>query len=161
MSKKDKIILLIAVILLGLILINATNIFSGLDSDDTSDSVFSAEIYKANLEKQLKTILSQIPGVGEVDIMITLEGEVMKEIAYNETTSTSATQTSESKDAILVKDANETTPYIVKEKYPEVIGVVVVAQGAENSTVKYYIIEAVKAALDIGSHKIVVIPKNQ
>lgn len=93
--------------------------------------------------------------------MITLEGEVMKEIAYNETTNASATQTSASKDAILVKDSNGTTPYIVKEKYPAVVGVVVVAQGADNATVKYYIIEAVKAALNIGSHKIVVIPKNQ
>lgn len=61
MSRKDKIILLIAVIVLGLVLINFSDLFASSRSEDTSDNVFSAEIYKNNLEKQLKTILSQVP----------------------------------------------------------------------------------------------------
>lgn len=160
MPKKDKIKICAALLLLGIVLLSLSGIFKSETPNNTASNAFSAEDYKTMLEQQMKNILSQISGIGEVEIMITLEGEAMKEIAYNESTNESATQTSASKDAILVKDDSGTTPYIVEEKYPSVVGVVVVAQGAENSTVKYYITEAVKAALNVGAHKIVVIPKN-
>ena len=128
----------------------------------------SAESYKNSLQAEMKKTLSQVVGVGDVEVMITLEGEVSKEIAYNETKSGSASsdpasrvseQTTLSRDAVMVKSSDGTTPYTLEDKYPAVLGVVVVAEGAENSQTKYYIVNAVKTALDVPSHKIVVLPK--
>lgn len=170
-SAKDKIVIIAALILFGVLLVSISGIFtSGTSStDNTAPSAFNAAQYKDNLEKQLENTLSQVNGVGKVDVMITLEGEVNKEIAYNETTSGSSTkdtssriseQTTVSKDAIMIKDGSATTPYTVEDKYPSVVGVVIVAEGGNNSLTKSNIINAVKTALGVPSYKIVVLPKS-
>jgi len=169
-SAKDKIVIIAALILIGILLVSISGLFTSKASTNKSVSTeFNAANYKDNLELQLKNTLSLVSGVGKVDVMITLEGEVNKEIAYNETTSGSSSsdtstrsseQTTISKDAIMVKDGSATTPYTVEDKYPEVVGVIIVAEGGSNSQTKANIIDAVKTALGIPSYKIVVLPKS-
>lgn len=169
-SSKDKIIIIAALILFGVLLVSISGIFTDSEnSADTTSSTFNAATYKDNLELQLKKTLSQVDGVGNVDVMVTLEGEVSKEIAYNETKSGSVTnndssksseQTTVSKDAIMVKDGSATTPYTVEDKYPGIVGVIIVAEGGNDSQTKYNIINAVKTALGVPSYKIVVLPKS-
>ncbi len=166
MKKKDKVIISVCVIALFVLVC-----YSGISKSSvkqTENEKDSSMEYKTMLETQLKETLQNVKGVGEVSVMITLEAQVSQTPVFNENISESvsndssektSTQTSSSKDAVMVKDSSGTTPYTVSDKYPEIVGVIIVAQGAENVSVKSYIINAVKTSLGVSAHKIVVLPK--
>ena len=46
------------------------------------------------------------------------------------------------------------TPYILSETYPEITGVVVIAQGSGTGTVDLDILNAVQVLFDVPAHKI-------
>lgn len=113
-------------------------------------------------EDKLRDILSQIEGVGEVSVMITYDGSSEKALAY-ETKTDKRAETSngyggESTDEKAVMSGGE--PVVVKDIYPEVKGVVVIAGGAGSPAVKQAICEAVSTSLGIAVHKICVLPKS-
>lgn len=167
LNKNNKFALPAMVAALGIILILASNIiFSGSTKQtpkkETNEVMGSANEYKKDLEKTIKEGLSTVKGVGKVNVVITLSGETSKEIAYNETTTKSTgaatEQSTVTKDAILIKDGNTSSPYTVEGSYPEVTGIMVVAQGANDPTIEYYITQSVKTLLNLPSHKIIVLP---
>ena len=90
--------------------------------------------YEEELEMRLEAILSQMEGVGAVDVMITLK-------ASAETRDRSFTYTSQN-------------------AYPEVEGVFVVSQGGDDSSVKLAITEAIQALFGIDVHKIKIVKMN-
>lgn len=90
--------------------------------------------YEEELELRLEEILSQMEGVGEVEVMITLK---------------SSTRT---------RDNSFT--YTTQNSYPEVEGVFVVSQGGDNSSVKLAITEAIQALFGIDVHKIKIVKMN-
>ncbi|MBO5325478.1 MAG: hypothetical protein J6A80_04520 [Lachnospiraceae bacterium] len=90
--------------------------------------------YEEELELRLEEILSQMEGVGEVEVMITLK---------------SSTRT---------RDNSFT--YTAQNTYPEVEGVFVVTQGGDNSSVKLAITEAIQALFGIDVHKIKIVKMN-
>ena len=51
------------------------------------------------------------------------------------------------------------SPYVVQERVPEVVGVLVLAEGAEKATVKTEITEAVQALFPLEVHKIRVLKR--
>ena len=113
-------------------------------------------------EEKLKNILSQIDGVGDVSVMITYYASSEKALAY-ETKTDKKAQTSkgyggESSDEKAVMSDGE--PVVVQEIYPEVKGVVVIAEGAESPAVCADISGAVSTSLGIAVHKICVLPKS-
>jgi stage III sporulation protein AG len=174
---KDKITLLIAVILFIALLTslygwNLLGVAKTGEKNAASDSVGvgNTEAYRIELEKRVSQTLSAIDGAGEVVVMISLDGEISKDIAYNESSSTSASsdpnsrvseQKTTTKEVVIVKDGSGSTPYTISDKYPQVVGVVVVAEGGNDSNVRYYITEAIKTSLDVAAHKIVVLPKKK
>ena len=112
-------------------------------------------------EEKLKDILSQVEGVGKVSVMITYYGSSEKALAY-ETKTDKGAQTSngaggESKDERAVM--SDGAPVVVRDIYPEVKGVVVIAEGAGSPAVKQAICEAVSTSLGIAIHRICVLPK--
>ncbi len=113
-------------------------------------------------EDRLCGILSQIEGVGDASVMITYFSSAEKALAY-ETKLDRRAETAngfggESSDEKAVMSDGE--PVVIQEIYPEVKGVVVIAQGAKNPTVREAICEAVATSLGIALHKICVLPKS-
>ena len=166
MPQKHK--LFLAILLLAMIILLVSSFESGSGESSVSTSSFNATDYKLDLEKRLSETLASVCGVGEVEVLITLEAENSKEIKYNETesksTSSSSTYSSQeqantSKQAIMVNQNGESTPYTIEGSYPEISGVVVVAEGAYSTQTKSYITDAIKTSLNISAHKIVVLPK--
>lgn len=164
--------LLIILLVIGLCLILFSSLFSSSDNKDkkeTSKELSSSE-YKLSLEKSIEETLSKVSGVGNVKVTITLDGEIEKNIAYNESNSTSTSgsgdantndSSNSSKDAVMVRDGSNESPFTTKDKYPEVVGVVIVASGAGNKTVQYYITKSVEALLSLPSYKVVVLPSKE
>ena len=69
------------------------------------------------------------------------------------------TDSSRDEQIVIVRNGEKEVPIVQMTEKPEVRGVLVVAKGADNITVKKWIIEAVTRVLDIPSHKVAVMPK--
>lgn len=106
-------------------------------------------------EKRLENILSKISGAGEVEVMITYYGGSEQSIAYE--TKSESEEKSSQLDKRAVMSGN--SPVVVQELYPEVKGVIVVAQGAGCAEVKRALSEAVTAAMGVGASKVRVYEK--
>lgn len=128
------------------------------------------EEYVEYLEEKLAKVLSQMDGVGKVEVMITVSdaGEsVVEKDEKAESTVTSendsgggtrtVTESSSEGATVYVETEDGTYPYIQKEKLPTVEGVVVVAEGGGNPTVVSEISESVKALLKVEAHRIRVV----
>jgi stage III sporulation protein AG len=118
--------------------------------------------YKENIESQLEDIISQISGVGNVKVLITVSGT--KELIYAEQSEVSRRTDSGSEDLsqkseiILADENNENQPVVKKIITPEICGAIVVCEGASDAKTKERVVNALMAALGIGSSKISVEP---
>lgn len=138
--------------------------------DQTAGQETENDTYVNDLEEKLKKVLTQMEGVGKVEVMITVsdtgESVVEKDTTGTTTTTTeidssggsrTTTDSSNEKKTIYVETKDETYPYIQKEKMPSIEGVVVVAEGGGNSVVVSNISEAVKALFPVEAHRIKVV----
>lgn len=126
--------------------------------------------YEAELEQRLENILSQMDGVGRVQVMITLEASAKEVVEKDWSTSQSnqnndmeiSADTSYQKEVSTVYADNSTgnMPYVVQEIYPEVEGVLVVAEGGDDSLVNLAITDAIQALFGIEVHKIKIVKMN-
>ncbi|MEG1828296.1 MAG: stage III sporulation protein AG [Cellulosilyticaceae bacterium] len=120
--------------------------------------------YDAQIEKRLEGILKQIEGVGNVEVMVTLSEtkEIVLAQELNQTQekteekdSTSGTRSinkESTQNKVVMADGNK--PYVIKEEMPKISGVLVVAEGGDDSNIKNTIIQSVSSLLDIPVHKI-------
>lgn len=120
----------------------------------------------------LKIFFRKLIGVGEADVMIsysnTIEQVPMFDIKENTTIveeqdttggKRKTEETSNEKNIIFEEKSNSKTPAIKQTIMPEIIGVIVVADGAESSVVKENIKNAVEAVINISSNRIQVFSK--
>ena len=158
------VILVITLIIINRILNNNTSNQSP-DSTNTVELVKTEENFKENsLEKDLELILTQIQGVGKVDVLITYSQSSSINPLYNENSSSSTTeengesnnkkitQTQSNSKEILIDSSSN--PIIQTTSSPKIEGSVVIAQGASSAEIKTKIISAVEAATGLATHKI-------
>ncbi len=124
---------------------------------NTTEEYSSASEYVDNLENKLVNVLSKISGVQSVNALITLEsGFSYKYATETETrTTTSGGQdiTITTEKVVYVDDK----PVVEQEIYPVIKGVVIVAKGAENFTVKMNILDATETILQIDRSNITIL----
>ena len=129
------------------------------------------ESYEVQMEKRLVEILQKMYGVGDVEVMVTTT--YGREIILAEDITSSSSSTSEEdteggsrkvtsyddQSKVVMKNDHSSTgnePIVIKEKQPEIQGVLVIAQGAGNSSVKQSITEAAQTLLGIPAHRVTV-----
>lgn len=123
------------------------------------------------LEGKLEKVLSQVSGVGKTKVLITLKSDGKKLVEKDETVSSradtdtgqgSSTQENSMEEVtIYEKDENgQEIPYVTEQVEPEVLGVLVVAEGGDNAQIVSQITEAVQALFGIEVHKIKVMKMN-
>ena len=123
--------------------------------------------YVSELEERLTELLSGVEQVGRVRVMITAESTVHKfvlqdksheseQITETDSAGGSRYSVSERSDGTTVFYDIEggSAPYILSETYPEITGVVVIAEGSGTGTVDLDIMNAVQVLFDIPAHKI-------
>lgn len=129
------------------------------------------EEYTDDWEKRLEETLSCIEGAGKVRVLITLresESRVVEKDKVEESSDTverdstggtrSVMEQKEDGRTVFAPDAaGQNVPYVVKTTAPVVEGVVVVAQGADNSLVKQEIIASVQVLFNLDVNKIRVV----
>lgn len=134
---------------------------------DTVSGKNYEEDYEEKQKNDLKNILKKIDGVGNVDVMITFESGEQKVPAYDKSTQISKTEENDTSGGTRVNNQNtdgskvvmttkdgDNEPFILTTYKPKVIGVIVVAEGAENSKTKYDIEQAVSKIYDLSLDKV-------
>lgn len=150
---------------------NSQETLAGLEKNKEG-SVFRE--YEEAYESQLRDLLQKIVGVGEVEVMVTIDSteEVAVEKNSRESqqitnerdqngSSRSVTDITRSGDVVMQQKSGGESPLVLKYIKPKIRGVVIVANGAENATVKKLIMEAVGRGLDVPANRISVVPRKQ
>ncbi len=161
-NKNKNMQLLYIILIIGVVIILFTNSALSKDSKKSLQSDMISVIDESeDIQKELSKILSQIRGVGKVNVMLTYEQTSEKHYATDITSekniSTDAgantrSQTQSKQTSKLVTMSKE--PLLTKQSYPRVRGVIVVCDGGGDIQVKADITNALKAVLDVDEHKI-------
>nr|WP_281891004.1 stage III sporulation protein AG [Paenibacillus sp. YYML68] len=130
--------------------------------------------YEEAYQSQLREILTKIVGVGDVEVLVTIESteEIIVERNLNESEQQTnekdqhnatrhITSVTRSGEVVLYEVSEGKKPLVSKTIKPKIRGVLVVAKGAENLTVKKMITEAVERGLDVPAHRISILPRKQ
>ena len=112
-------IAIIFIVVLLLIYMSNFNNSSGTSSNSSTEMTVTA--YIENLETRLQEILSNIGGVSDVKVLITLD----------------------------MNTASVDNSNIILDKFPEIKGVLITAKGVENTAIKLKVLKAVEAVIDI------------
>lgn len=139
----------------------------------TKSDLSEMEQLRKGYEEDIVSMLNKIQGVAEAEVMINLDSSDVKVYERNLISGTQTTseedQTggmrevedrTEDSEVVLVRQGDTEKPILVQTKRPDVRGVVVVAKGAEQASVRSWIIEAISSVLDVPSHRISVMPKD-
>ena len=112
------------------------------------------------MEKELKDVLSQVRGVGECKVMVTVEGTTEYVYAENLTKSTdnNGDRTSDRyENEIVITDNDGKKEALVRKIIkPQICGVVIVCEGGGDIKVNERVLKAVSTVLGISSSKICV-----
>lgn len=144
-------------------------VISKEESNNIVQEDINNEASKSTLEDKLKNILSQIEGAGELDVMITYESSEEIQPAFNTNTTTEKTKevdqqggertvtTSSENKTMITSSSSE--PIVIKTNQPKINGVIVVASGAKDPTVKETLYSAVQTALQVQGHQVEIYTK--
>lgn len=150
-------------LLIGLIICSVYfTLFTGSGKTDTNNDISTEEFttseeYVDYLENKLCNVLSKISGVGNVSAIITLETGFTYEYATDtetKTTTSGSNETSITTDTIIIVDGE---PVVIKEIYPVIKGVVIVAEGSEDFKIKMDIMQAVVTILEVDESEITIL----
>lgn len=131
----------------------------------------STEEYAAYLEGKMKKMLESVQGVGEVEVMITLESSEERIVEKDMTAERSQTEEQDSAGGTrtvsssntgyqtVYQEGSQGSPFVVKTITPKVEGVLVVAEGAGKGNMTGEITQVVQALFGVEAHKVKVLEK--
>ncbi|MBE5748210.1 MAG: hypothetical protein E7344_01115 [Clostridiales bacterium] len=146
---------IIAFVLAAIVLVVFFNDFGQKVTKQTNISTtFSS--YVADLENKIKSVISKIDGAGECDVVISFVGGVEQEYAFSNESQQNGEIITNKTTLTLVSGK----PVLIREKMPEIQGVVIVADGAGKTAVKLEITKAVQALLKVPNGNIEVFKRS-
>lgn len=142
-------------------------------TNNTYSEDYELSSIEEKLKKELKSTLSQIKGIGKVDLMINFQCSEEYIPAEEKSTSKSVTnekdneggerritQDTDGSKIVVSTDGNITKPVMLKRINPKVEGVIIVAEGADDEKIKKDIVLAVSSLFGIPNYKIQVFTMN-
>lgn len=119
------------------------------ENTQETDQGLQEQDWQTKMEERLVEVLEQVQGVGKAEVFLTCEGTQEKVVEKDET------------ETVYERDSRgNQTPYVSAEIYPQVTGVLVVAQGGDDPVVIQNIQEAVQVLFQVEAHKIKVMKMN-
>ena len=118
----------------------------------------SAQFSLAEQERRIAEALSQIDGAGEVTVVLTLRSSMEQVVAQDRRGSSRAEGSGEQSEntVIITTGSQQQSPVALKYIYPEYLGALVVAQGADNAAVRLELLSAVATLTGLGTDRITV-----
>ena len=123
-----------------------------LNFDDKKTTTEGSELtlYVKNLENNLSDLLSSVEGAGKVKVAISLKSGMETVLAMK----TTVTDTINGTETVTAPITVNGKTVVVKEVFPEISGVIIVAEGANKILVKNKILQATSSLLDVNVNKI-------
>lgn len=159
---------------------DSTPTFLNLSNDTTfqenkrEENLSTSTTYQDKVKNELKNILSKVKGVGEVDVIIHFEGGEELIPALDSEKSNTVTEERDSNGGNRVNNNNKdgtkvvmssqgssTEPLILKTYNPKIIGILIVAEGADDTRLSYELTKIVSSLYDISESKVSVIPMRE
>lgn len=112
----------------------------------------AVEEYRAELESRMEAICARVSGVGEVEVVVTLEGG----FSYVYATDKKTTSGGESLTYVTIGSGDGESLVYLSEKAPAIVGIGVVCTGGMDPTVRREVTSLLSAAFGVGSNKIYV-----
>lgn len=165
-DKNNRTTLFVIVGLLGILLIFASSFFEDDEEAQQTSGYISQNVnvsedtekFKEQTEKELCEMLENISGVGEVKVMITVDGTT--EYVYAEELTKDSNDSSQSYKSqyVIVENNGDKEALVKKINKPQISGVAVVCKGGDDVKVAERVIKAVSTVLNISSGKVCVVP---
>lgn len=151
--QKYKYAALIVLIGLGLMLMPIKK-----ENINTEELVIQEPVSQRDLEKDLENILSKIDGAGNVEVILTLSKGEHTYYQFDTDETMTDNSAGNSVRTVIVSDSSKNEHGIVTRVDPaQYLGAVILCQGAERSTVRLAIIDAVAKATGLGADRICVL----
>ncbi|MBS4173424.1 stage III sporulation protein AG [Bacillus sp. FJAT-49736] len=141
-------------------------------SGSSNKQAKSMKDYERQYESVLKDALEQIDGVGKVKVVVNV-GSSESKVYEKNTTSQNQTTTetdrnggerkvddlSQDEKLVIIRNGENETPIVTETKKPNIVGVLVIAEGANNMTIQRWVKEAVARTFNVPDYKVTVLPK--
>lgn len=127
--------------------------------------------YEEAQKEELKSILESMYGVGEVKVMISFKSGESKVLAYDSSKQIVSTeekdteggtrvsnQTNDGSTVVMTNEGGDNEPFIVETYKPKIEGIMILAEGASDSRIKYDIQKAVSSLYGLSAEKVNVYP---
>ena len=146
-----------AIIGIMLVLVLLISLF-GFKAEETKETQVQDDvlIYINRLEDKLSNVLSKVAGAGNVEVVITVESGRETILAMKTTTKEGINGVESETSPIIINGK----PVVVKELYPKITGVLIVAKGANNISVMNKLQQATISLLDININQIEILTMN-
>lgn len=113
-------------------------------------------------EERMQNILSRIDGVGQLELMLSVESMEQREFAVDTELSYSGQTTAPDNytrrsETVIVSESGKDSPVVARSISPTYRGALVVCQGGGNSEVKLAVTQAVAALTGLSSDRITVV----
>ena len=153
---------IVAVLFCAILLVIYISGFSSSEKTQADTTSLTTEQYATFLENKLSSVLSNVQGAGKVSVMVTLECGIEyiyateNEEVTNTTTSggSTTTKTTTTENIVLVNASGKNNPVVLKENLPKVSGVIVVAYGASNISIRVELMNAVTSLLGVAPENV-------
>jgi len=136
------------------------------------DAAGGAREYEQALASELESVLSEVRGAGRVRIALSLERGPVYVLGNNTSEDSrtteekdasggvrTVTEVSTTREPVIVRDDKQAERALVtEEERPTVSGVLVLAEGADDSKVRLNLVRAVQALFPLPTHRITVLP---
>ena len=149
--KIEYILAIVLIVLLLFLFFSNNDVLKLTDNSNVNTSID----YESQMEEKLESLISAIDGAGSVKVMISVDGSTEKEYLKNNVTKSQNGVEIVEETTVLINGK----PQLIKENYPEVLGVVVICQGSENIKVKMAITEVITTVLPVTSENIRILKK--
>lgn len=152
--KKYRYAALVLIIGLAFMLIPSGN------EEPQSQAQITTEVKSEDIDfnAMLADILSQIDGAGKVQVLLTVSSGEETLYQTDSQTSSDADSNTMQADTVIVTDSEKNQLGLVRQINPPIYqGAIVVCQGADSSTVRLAIVEAVSKVTGLGADKISVL----
>ena len=113
----------------------------------------------ADIQREMEDILGKIAGVGQVQVMLTLEQSGERQLAQDGELSYSGSPQepedySRRWETVMATGGGEEAPLVTRQTYPVYRGALVVCQGGDRAEVKLAVTEAVAALTGLSADRI-------
>ena len=133
----------VIVVIAIVVLIIGVNLFGGKTKSESVEDTVSKYVY--SMEQKLESLLNKIDGAGRVSVAINVESGMETVLA----TETVVKESSSGRETVSTPILVNGKTVVLKEMYPEISGVLIVAEGAGNISVYRRLQQATVSLLNV------------